>query len=284
MAKADRQNLERLLRSAWEHQQSMSHKQKASNGQRSKPDRDLVFWLVAMIAALLLIFFVRNKFQIFLVCLLLAVGFSWLGIHLFGIGTKSKLASFLVIVTSAVASSLIGYAQWPETPKPLVFKAVESLGHLNGENVGGLIWKARFHDIRLTIDNNNEYPVRNLDLAVHVDPSTEALGGLGTPSDLAECKFAGTPWPDSSMPIPGKDGHDYHISARDMPGPMPNGDVWNMTCDTLPAQFQLRLVVEALHGPDGLAPAKITLSGSYDAVSRDSEKRMQIKQVLYVQH
>jgi hypothetical protein len=277
MPKGGRANLERLLRSAWERQvvlQSMSSRKASPRHQKTWPNWDRVFAVVAMILSVLFFIYLRDRNSLVLACFVLCAGLIWIALHFLKEFTNKKSILGGAVFACMVISAFVGYTQRPEIPKPLVFRAFESLNHLNGADVAGIVWDAKYHDVRLTINNDNNYPVKDLELVIKVDRVTDVLGGVGQLNDIPGISFSALPWmPDYPLKLPGTNQtlsvNDYKFSSSPS---------WSMSCTTLPGNTQLRLVLEAIHGPDGSAPAKITLSGSYQSISRDTDQHVPIEE------
>ncbi len=85
-----------------------------------------------------------------------------------------------------VLCGVFPWATWPQLkamvypPSLLGVRAFVSIGYPKGQNIGGLIWKEGFQDVRLSVDGLSEYPIQNLDLTAQVlDKSGDLLGGMG---------------------------------------------------------------------------------------------------------
>jgi hypothetical protein len=148
----------------------------------------------------------------------------------------------------------------------IAFSIFESLGHQKDSLVGGHAWVDKFRDIRITIDNTSEYPVKDIDLSIQVlKNSGDTLGEVSQLTDIPGVTFIPPQFPDTSLKIRGTDGNDYVLSPRDIPTNVHFGNEWKMVCPLLPRGPQIRLVVPAIHEPGDSAPQKLRLVGSYES-------------------
>ncbi|HEY0701337.1 MAG TPA: hypothetical protein VGD60_01090 [Candidatus Acidoferrales bacterium] len=252
----------------------------ANKHKNKRVDWNTVWPLVGIILALASNIFLRGPVSIVCWHVFLLIALCWLGIHLVRTKTSSKLAVGLIVAAFFLLTGFSAFTEWPEIPKPLVFKAVEALGHQQGDMVGGFSWDSRFHDVRLTIDNNNGYPVKDLDLTVQVDANTETMAGMGLISGCTQPTFTPPQLPDSSITIRGNDGKESVLSARDSGFTMHSGVEWKMSCPLIPAGTQIRVVIAAIRNNDGSVPKNIKVSGSYQSISRNVNEPVLIKAVL----
>jgi hypothetical protein len=287
MAKGHRANLERLLRSAWQNQQLLQTNTGAELPKNDgKLDWNQVWPLTGIILALASNIFLRGAISIFFWHLFLFIALCWLGIHLLRTKTKSRIAAAVLIVMFLAITVVSAVTEWPEKPKRLTMKAYESPAHPDGDNFGGIVWDGRFHDVRIVINNGNNYPAKDLDLTVHVNSETQTLAGFGQLTTLSNCNFNAVPFaPDFPLTLRGKDGTKATLSPRDYGQELTRhyGVEWKMFCSVVPSGFEMRLALAAIQNADGTVPEKITLSGSYEATSRNVNETISVDEVLSLQ-
>jgi hypothetical protein len=118
MPKGKRDNLERLLRSAWERQarQRFTNMQNANRPVRIDPNT--VWPLVGVIVAVIL-FLVHDVVGVIAAATLLFGSVCWLGIHITTVRLHSayrKTAIAFVVLIALLLSIGVGYVDWPVKP------------------------------------------------------------------------------------------------------------------------------------------------------------------------
>jgi hypothetical protein len=292
--KGTRKELDKLLECSAEGQKKrkkwaaehppISPKENVTSHRKDQPNWDRIVAVAAALMGILAYIYLRDRNSLIFASLALCGGLIWIVLHLLKTvcGSKNIWLQMLAITVCMAVVAYVEYTQRPEMPKPLVFTAFQSLDRPEGDSYAGIIWDARFHDVRLIIENQNNYPVKDIDLTVSVDPNKGDLAGMGQVSDFPGVTFSVPPWPDTSIIIRGKDGREYRLPSGDIKSGR-YSPTYIMSCITLRANSQLRLVVAAISGADGGVPEKFTLSGSYEAISGDVDKRVLINQVVYLQ-
>lgn len=151
-----------------------------------------------------------------------------------------------------------------------------------GHSEYGIKWEDGTSNVRLTVTDLTDYPVRSFDLTVKVLEKTgDILVGMGQASDIAGCEFHGPRWPEMSLDLHGANGKNYRL-------PMPDSELsfgaeWKGYCPTLPAGLPLKLVVAVSNEKQKWKePEKFRLYGSYEVVSDSGSRVIAFNRVVNV--
>jgi len=166
-----------------------------------------------------------------------------------------------------------------------------ALDHKDGEEIDGIKWDARFHDVRISIDKTTGYPIQSIDLSVDGKEkgAIDLFAGIGQSSPACP-GLKDNPIhlpPDHYFRFHKDNGQDVNESTGDLAdrhGGYPFMPGWHVFCPALPSETTLKLVVAAVHLGDNMAPNNLHIFGSYTITTSDGIKAVKIDDALEVRH
>jgi hypothetical protein len=210
----------------------------------------------------------------------------------------------ITVFASVIAVVLTVGAVWgnhhlnkaPASPLPLEalsFDAYASnITYPKGTKVGDIEWMDGYIDVRLSIENNSDSLIQNLNLTIAVLDDGGVLLDMGQMgSNIPGVEFHAPELPEMSVRVRGADGQDSIITSRDMVALGSNGKKtpslgkeYSLFCPRLfPNKGLLRLVL-ATGSNKGELTKVLRIAGTYETMPSTGSKLVTIDKTIHVRH
>ena len=169
---------------------------------------------------------------------------------------------------------------------PLSISALATnLAYSDGTRIDGIEWKHGYGDLRLTIGNNSESSIQNLDLNIWI-VSKGTILDMGQLSDIDGVKFNIADTPEMNIKIRAADGQDAMLPLLDNLGTgkrFPFSKQWKMFCPRLGGRIKLKLVLIASSENSVVQATTMRVFGSYELMPSEGSKTMVVDTTISIE-